>query len=217
MQLSDLVYDVRPDVAGCPDFVIRDAIQKAAADFFYDSHCWIEQLDAVPLASGVYQYDFSLPSDALLLGIYNDGENSGVKIDRCGLRIVPEWELFDASKSSTDIGQPRYCAVVTRDDSLIVWPTPGANEVGKLLSILAVLGITREALEIPDQLGHRWRDAIIMRAKATLMKTSGKPWSDPPQGEDQLRNYRRRVATARAEAHTGRYAQPQRLRYTPFA
>lgn len=217
MLLSDFVEDVRPDVAGCPDFVIRDALQKAAVEFFYESQCRIEQLDAIPLVAGTYTYDLTLPSDSLLLRIYNDGQYSGAKIGRCDIGVVPEWELFDAAHNSEDVGQPRRCAIITRDDTLAVWPTPTSSEVGKSLSILAVLGLTRDADEVPDQLGLRWRAAIVAYAKAKLMNTTGKTWSNPAQGALEMRDYRSRVASARAEAHTGRYAKPQTLHYRPLA
>jgi len=217
MLLSDLVYDTRGDLPGAPDFAIRDAITRAAGQFFADSRCWIEQLDPIPLASGVWQYYLSLPSDALLLQIYNDGLFTGVKIDRCALEVLPEWKMFDASRTSVDTGLPRRCAVVTRDDTLMVWPTPGAAEVGKEIAVLAVLGLTREADEMPDQLGYRYREAIIALAKSRMMLTNGKEWSNPKQGDIEFRNYRRVVVTARAETHTGRYAEPQRLQFTPLA
>lgn len=217
MLLSDLWYDVRPDVPAAPDFVIRDAIKKAAVEFFYESQCWIEQLDSIPLVAGAYAYDFSLPSDTVLLRIYNDGRYPGAKIGPACLSIVPEWELFDIRTNQDSTGEPRYCAIVTNADSLIVWPTPSSAESGKSISILAVLGLTRDADEIPDALGLRWRAAIIAGAKAKLMNTANKPWSNPAQGALEYRDYRAKVASARAEAHTGRYAGPQRYNFPVFA
>lgn len=217
MLLSDLWFDIRPDVAGAPDFVIRDAVKKAAVEFFYESQCWTEQLDPIPLVAGTRTYDLSLPSDSLLLRIYADGAVSGAKIGQRSLAIVPEWDLFDPSRDASATGEPRYLAIVTGNDGLLVWPTPAAADAGKSLSILAVLGLVREVDEIPDSLGQRWRSAIIANAKAKLMNTSGKPWSNPAQGAMEYRSYRNAVASARAEAHTGRYAGPQRYTFPTFA
>lgn len=217
MLLSDLVYDVRPDVAGAPDFTIRDALKKSAVEFFYESQCWMEQLDPIPLVAGTRSYDFSLPSDSLLLRLYADGNVSGVKIGQRCLQVAPEWDLFDARRDAAAVGEPRICAIVTSADTLLVWPTPGADDAGKSVSILAVLGLVRDADEIPDSLGLRWRAAIIENAKAKLMNTAGKPWSNPAQGALEYRAYRGKIASARAEAHTGRYAGPQRYTFPTFA
>ena len=217
MLLSDLVYDVRPDVAGAPDFTIRDALQKSAVEFFYESQCWTQQLDPITLTNGTYLYDLSLPSDAVLLRLYDDGRFSGVKIDRRCLKLVPEWKLFDASRNATDTGEPSYVAVNTAEGNLMVWPTPDAAAAGKQISVLAVLGVTRQVTEIPEAIGLRWQEAFVSRAKARLMNTAGKPWSNPDQGAMELRIYRAKVASARAEAHTGQYAGPQRIQFTPFA
>ena len=217
MLLSDLVYDVRPDVPGAPDFAIRDALKKSAVEFFYESQCWTQQLDPITLANGTYLYDLSLPSDSVLLRLYDDGKFSGVKIDRRCLKVMPEWKLFDASRNSTDTGEPCRCTIITADSTIAFWPTPDADAAGKQVSILAVLGLTRAVEEIPDAIGLRWQEAIVARAKARLMSTVGKPWSNPEQGAAELRMYRAKVSSARAEAHTGQYAGPQRIQFTPFA
>lgn len=217
MQVSDLVYDVRPDVPGAPDFVIKDAIRKAAVDFFYESQCWMEPLDPIPLVSGTYRYDLLLPTDAILLRLYSDGRYSGVKIGRCDLRVVPDWQLFDITTNSVDVGEPRCCAIVSTDDSIIVHPTPGASEAGKSLSVFAVLGVVREVETINDTIGARWRAAIISGAKAKLMNTAGKAWSNPLQGAMEAAEYRRKMTSARTEGHTGRYAGPRMVQFRPLA
>lgn len=215
MQLSDLWYDVRPDVPSAPDFVIRDALKKSAGTFFRDSRCWIELIDPIVLVAGTNRYDFTLPSGAILLQLYNDGCATGVRIGQRALCVVPEWDLFNRDTAAT--GEPRYCAVNTVDDTLTVWPAPAAADAGKRIELLAVLGLTREATEIPDQLGERWRQAFVSWAKQELMNTVGKPWSNPQQGALEMAKYRNAVAIARAETHSGRYARPQRYHFVPFA
>lgn len=215
MLLSDLVADVRPDVPGCPEFSIRTALQRACVEFLYESGYWITTLDPIVLVEGRREYDLSLPDGAIFLRIYNDGQVTGVSIGNCRINVVPEQAIFARDQSST--GGPQYVAVRTEDDTLIVWPTPGEDQDGQAMSVMAVLGAQRTVTEIPDTIGDRWREALVCRAKARLMNTTGKPWSNPTQGSYELQCFWNYVNNAKREAMTSRYAQPQRVIQRPFA
>lgn len=215
MLLVDLVADVRPDVAGCPEFSIRNALQRACVEFLYESGYWITTLDLIPLVAGRREYDLALPDGAMVLRVFNDGAVSGIMNGSCAVRPVAETAIFARDTSST--GAPQYAAIRAEDDTLIVWPTPTSEQAGQSLRVMVVLGAVRTVTEIPDTIGDRWREAIVARAKARLMNTVGKPWSNTAQGGMEMQYFWNCVNNAKREAMTSRYAQPQRAYQRPFA
>ena len=217
MQLSDLVTDVRPDVMGAPTFVMLDAIQKAAEAFFVDSGAWISELDAITIEQGVFEYDLSPPNDVRVLRIHAESDaETGVKIDNDRMTVVSQSNLFMRHRDPAG-GRPQLCAFTVDQDVLHLWPTPDADSDGATVSVLAVLAPTREAVEIPDVLGVRFRHAIVSRAKAALMLSSGKAWSNPQLGSLEMQKYNDAVASARRDTITARFAGPQSVRMRPFA
>lgn len=215
MLLADLVADVRPDVPGCPEFSIRSALQRACVEFLYESGCWLSQLDPIALVAGRREYDLALPDGAMFLRVNNDGDTRGVRYSAGRADSVSEKSIFERDQNST--GSPQYVAVRSEDDTLIVWPTPTSEQAGQTITLLVVLGAQRTVTEIPDTLGDRWRDALVCRAKARLMNTTGKPWSNPTQGAYEMRCFWDYVNNAKREALTSRYAQPQRVVMRPLA
>lgn len=215
MLLADLAGDVRGDVPGCPEFSIRAALQKACVEFFYESRYWVQLIDPVTLVAGVTEYDLFPPSDTTILAIHNDGVDSAVMRGTCRVKVATEQQILARDRDAT--GAPQLCMLRAEDDMLVVWPRPTSDEAGDTLRIMVVLGAMRDITEVPDAIGLRWQEAFVCRAKARLMNTANKEWSNPDQGAMELRSFWNYVNNAKREGLTSRYAQPQMVRMRPFA
>jgi len=179
--LIDFRSLIIPHVPGCPDFLIEDAVRKAARAYCKDTWVWQdgpdenEPLAADPLeAQTVYQ--LTNEDDASIIAISNVIKNE--------TPMKPGIEYAKAVK-----------------DSKIIFSGPlNATDV---VEVKRVHRPSATATALPDFLLEDHAEGIANKAIAELLKMAGKPWTDAAKAMYHEGLYLAAVQDANAAALKG--------------
>jgi len=165
--LSEFARYVRPDVAGCPEPMVLDAILRAGIEFC-KRVVSAREVITVNVLANVTRYPLV---------------STGNYVDRI-VTLTPSdlRDMFQASQDNFDScnydeinGTPKYY-FLDNAQNLVIGYKPEATETMKA----TVRIIPKEnATALPDFLGQRYKLQIADGAKSILMMQSDKPWSDP--------------------------------------
>lgn len=211
MKVDDFFAFVLPDVPGCPDPTLRQAIVMAAVDFCRDSMSWSEYLDPIALRDGVQDYDLDAPSQAyvhLVRDVYL-GARRLRPVTMAQLQVeLPDWR-------NTSGNEPSYYNTSADRNALRVFPMP-ANTTGQQLVVRACFMPKPTATLLPDFLGQRFMGVIADGAKSRLMLMSGKPWTNEKLGIDLRNKFADGVTEARINETHDRVQGSIRATPRPF-
>ena len=150
-------YDyVLPDVPGCGNLAADVALRQSAQAFCNAAKVWRETLDATVVEAGNYVYDFDIGHDQEVVEIIEarlDGAPYAVQRDRrgkTGLRYV-DGQTFELGR-----GVP----------------------VGAALTLDVVLRPAPNAYGVEDDIYTAHSEALASGAKARLMRSPKKPYTD---------------------------------------
>jgi len=167
---------VLPEVIGCPDPTVNQAIVSAAAEFCRETLSWTEIQDPVSLVNGEHNYELDVPSQAYALTVRDVwlGIRRLQPITMQALQVLmPTWQTATGSV-------PTHFNSATERGLIRVFPIP--NDVlatDPKLVIRAAYVPVLNATTIPDFLGQRHVEVIAAGAKARLMVIPGTAWSNP--------------------------------------
>lgn len=176
MKIEDFYRYVSPELPGCPEETMRQAIVLAARDFCARTHAWTEVLEPIVLADGVSEYDYEAPFGASALtaiGVWlNGNELRSASLDQLDF-LLPGWQTATGS-------EPRYYNAAFNTSSIRVFPTP-VSPTGSIVMRLA-FEPKMASTSLPDVLLEDNNEAIAAGAKARLMVQPNKQWSNAPLG-----------------------------------
>lgn len=181
MLVSDFSRFILPEVVGCPDPLLSQAIVQTAFDFCDKTGAWDEMVDEVSIIAGESAYE--LPSQRGAMP----------------LRVRDVW----INGSRMNSGQVSSGAIGVRYDSaaehgsITIRPTPSADSAMVLRVIYAP---TMTATSLPDILLSRYEQAISAGTKARLMLMPGASWTNPQLAIAHRQMYDAAVTDARIEA-----------------
>lgn len=178
VSLKDFLPDLLPYVAGCPEPVALRAIRMAARRFCYDT--WAVTADSGVLMINPGQVELDL-SDAVDTGLVPIGL---VQMELGGLK-------------QTLVG--RYGNGIKANDALTITLPSTPSSPTPFRGVIAVAPNTVTE-SLPDELGHRWRDAIIGGAAASLAGVPATVYASPDIVAGGAATYLRGVGNARIEA-----------------
>jgi hypothetical protein len=190
---------VKPDVPGCPDFLIERAVVRAAIKFC-ESLMFPEDL-TVPTVIGERQIELAPTTGAVsqLLRVTGDNGRTLKPTDRTQAMKQARWG---------ESAQPQ--AAWLEFGSLVFDSLPDAVET---LAVTVTTKPAHDATEVPDFLLADYPDETASGAKWFLHQMPGKGWSDPA-----LALYHKGVfldAIDRARIKQAMGATPSDLRVTP--
>lgn len=205
---------VRPNVPGCPDLIIEDAIRSAAIEFCSRTKCIRERVD-VDTVIGQIAYDLGalltnpvppLPADVVVGEILFVERPSSRNLD------PSSFDEFAKDEMQNKTGTPnRY--YVDESGDLILGPEPVAIET--LTAVVKTIP-GEAAAALNDNLYRNYVRDIARGAKAILMLMNKQPWTDVAQAgiEEGLFD----EAICKANLNTARGSARKRLRVTshPF-
>lgn len=210
--LDDLLPQLLPEVAGCPDATARQALLNAAIEFCRHSGAWDEvQEGAVTLRDGKSVYDIDADGDARVLLIKRVWHQWGELVPKSqaelGL-VLPNWQTAQSNV-------PVYYNAGDDGQALRVYPIP-VNSQGLKLSLRAAFVPRMDAQLLPDRLINEWFEPLLSGAKARLMAMPKRAWSEP-----QLAAYHRGLfesakTDARIAADADGAQASGRVRVRPF-
>jgi hypothetical protein len=212
MQISDLLPRVLPDVPGCPSAVARDAILKAADQFFTDSAIWDEVQDPIEVVDGQADYDLEAPSGARCINVKTVYGNSGYELTGVDLmqlaNAMPDWQTAAAST-------PRLYTRAFGFDFIRVFPLP-TNPVAETLRVHGVYTVKDTSTTLPDEVMQRYADEIASGAKYRLMVQPRTTWQDLKLAQFHRDIFLSGIASARITAAHGKTTVAARVQPRRF-
>ena len=161
-----------PELPGVPAPILDAYINRAWFDFAKNSLCWHEWQE-VTLQDGVNTYELSPPGGAAVYTVIDAQQGSNVLVPR-GPEQLLTYDAAYASRRGTPNGYS-----LAQDKSLVLYPTPQADDVSLPVRVHVAYVPTLSALTIPDPFAEQYVDALSSGAKARMMAMAGQPWSNP--------------------------------------
>ncbi|MGH9931419.1 MAG: hypothetical protein ACREA9_19605, partial [Pyrinomonadaceae bacterium] len=168
---SDFFDNVLPEVPGCPQAYATHQIRRSAIDFCGRSYAWL--VDMTPISSGVNvpTYDFEIPTETEQVRVEDMWYN--------GVRLLPKSpdELSIIYRNwPIEVGTPLYYLQPTPDTFTLV-PMPDTAIAGAVTAKISVKP-TIDGTGIDPEVFSTWFDVIADGAKARIMATGKKPYTD---------------------------------------
>lgn len=165
--LTDFARYVRPEVPGCPDIQILDAVLHAGIEFCKRTKIARETITLTTVVDTA-RYDLTAELAA------NTEPDEVLSVARGDyFDLTPSSEAEFLACALTLPGTPRYFYQDGRE--LVLGDIPNAVED---LTVTVKTYPGEAATTIPDQLYQRYRLEIAAGAKALLMVMQGQPWTN---------------------------------------
>lgn len=161
---------VRPEVSGCPEIQILDAIRRSGADFCKRTAVSRNTITVVT-AVGIASYNLT----PLLPAGFEPDEVRKVAHSG-GYDLEPSSEDEFDRRHLDDAGPVGYYYLDGKN--LVLGHTPLEIET---LTVRVKTRVAQDATQLPDELYDRYREEIAAGAKKILMMMADKPWANPQQ------------------------------------
>lgn len=172
MKFLDFAPFIRPEVQGCPDFLLERAVRDAATDFCRRTDVYLAEPEYIQISAGVNEYSVTIPTGTELnhiVDIYNNN---------VALSPVSFTELLKRLGDEDTRGNPKYYAQRDNTDFYLA-PIPADKDT---LRVLYSLKPTSSSTSIPDTIGKEYREIISHGALFRLQMMAGQPFSNPNFG-----------------------------------
>lgn len=194
MKLDDFFPYVLPEVMGCPDPVLRNAVRMSVIEFCNASQAWSVISDPLALEEGVQDYEIETPVGAYAQTVRDVwmGSTRLQAITMAALQeVLPNWQTAQGS-------EPIYYNQAQERGSIRVFPIP-TNVHGQELVMRVVFQPTLTTNTVPDWLGQDQMETIAAGAKYRLLLIPGQAWSNPNLGAYYKSQFDNSVTNARIE------------------
>ena len=169
MKFTDFSASVRPEVQGCPDFMIERAVRDSSIDFCQRTGAYIPEPEFILISNGVNEYEVTVPAGAELNYIID------IFANRTRLNPVSYPELLGKIGDGTQKGAPKYYS--QRDNTqFYLAPIP---ETADSLQVIYSLKPSSTSSSIPDFIGKENQEAISQGALYRLQMMQGQPFTNP--------------------------------------
>lgn len=173
--LTQFFDEVLPDLPGCPEEFALNAIRNAAILFCDRTKVHRIDLDPILLLANVPQVDFILPASApqtrvvqVLQAQYGEDPLDFKDPDWLDKNLDPNWR--------TTTGEPLF---ITQDSEESFRPVPfPAADATLALTLYVAVKPTADATLIDARLWREHKEAIAAGAKARLMMSPKKPYTN---------------------------------------
>lgn len=186
--LEILADDVIIDVPQCLEGTILRALRRAAKDFCEKTGIWEEELEALDLVESQTSYELVTGYDAYIETIV------WVKMKNSSDDEFEDLKPIDESKYKlTDYGTLEFTHSGYASTSDI---TDG-------LQVKAELRPSYNSMNFPPAFLDRWGTALVAKAKADLMLSPRKPYSNPDMAGIEMQKYNAAVTKAKNKKGMG--------------
>lgn len=202
MALWSAAYsELRPDVPGCAEPSMDQALRQAATEFFRRTRAWRVWLTPIEILAAERSYTIPRPTGALVVRLEQatvDGQPTGI-------------HLFNAFDADPALAPDLVSAGVASPDRVTV-TTLTQLAVGADLQLQASLTCSRAATSIPDELMEQHIDALVAGARGRLMKKAGKAYTNLELAAAALAEFEAAIGAQAYSTHTGDTGQVPRRR-----
>ena len=201
---SSLVKEVLPYVPMCPDTLVEQNIRAAAIEFCERSKAYILDMDPFTTISGVYEYDFEIPSGTevhQILYMTEDGNDMDPISPRSLELNYPDWR--------DRTGNPHVYLQKTPTTFWVVPVPSGARQV--IVSV--ALKPSRTSNNIDTTISNQYRDAIIYGALYRLLRMPSREWTDVNAAREYLAQFNMEITQAELRARGGDLGVKRTVKY----
>ena len=174
MKFEALFPYLLPDVPGVPDVTARQALLLASIDFCVNTQAWDAFLDPIKLIDGVNEYQLDTVPGARIVAVRDVWLPDRILLPKTIEEItqtIPNWQ---SAKSSI----PTFYSATSDLDYIQVYPIP-IEPGDTAMTIRVAYAPSLSGASIPDALATRYLETLLAGAKARLMVSPGKGWSNP--------------------------------------
>lgn len=196
---TDFLPDVHPEVLGCPESMMINAIRNATDELCMKTDYWQSTLDAMNAVANMAVYSIDVPSNANLARVLSVMHNDIV------LQPAPEdWlDKYKADWADSYGAQASYYHVTYADTELKLIPYPDVAGTGNI-EIRVSLRPSPTSTNTDSLLFNEWHEGIAHGALARLLALPGKPWSHPETAMYHRRLFQEAIADASTNIRRGR-------------
>lgn len=193
---------VLPHVPGCTNEMAIHEIRNTAIEFCEKSMILQRDHDPVTIVKGTVDYDFEPPTGYLVTKIikawYKTKELTPLAPDE-----INKAEVYNRMFTGADVGQTDPRNILQKDErTYTVYPVP-METAPMSLTMRVALKPTRASTTIDDVIFEDYAEIIGAGAKARLMMSPGKPYSNPQGAVAHLGMYQSGLNVARQRAVHG--------------
>lgn len=212
MNVSDLIHFISPEVPGCPDVLIKQAIVQTAIEFCTETLAWQEIQDPIIMIDRANELDVEVPRDARIVTVKDIWASNRrlrpVTMEQLFERI-PNWQTAESS-------EPAYYNASADWQTIKIFPSPLDAKRAKLTMRVAYAP-TLTATTLPDEIVTKHLDGITGGTKGRLMIMPGKTWSNPQAGGIYLLQFADQMLKAKINILHDRVQGSLSVRPHPFA
>lgn len=194
---------VLPDVQGCSDIAAVNAIRNASIEFCERTLVWTFPYGPEHAYAGEPEYYAGCPGNAVVHAIL-------------ALRYQDrDLDVAASQQVGTAPGVPR-AFVAGSSGRFMLFPTPQDGAMNALTGLLA-LKPKRDAIDADEGLFQDWAEDIGAGAKARLMATPGKRWTEPTYALKYRSDFLQGIGKAKIRVNKGHAAAATAVQMRPFA
>lgn len=201
---SSLVKEVLPYVPFCPDSLVESNLRSATIEFCERSKAYILDMDAFNTISGVYEYDFDIPTGTevhQVLQMTYDGRDMDPISPRSLDLNYPDWR--------DRTGRPH---VYLQKTPSTFWLVPVPQGSFPVIASVA-LKPSRSSNNIDTTISNQYRDAIIYGTLYRLLRMPGREWSDVNAAREYLAQFNLEIQQAELRARGGDLGVKRTVKY----
>lgn len=204
--LDVFLPQIRLEVAGCPEPVLKNALLKAATDFCTRSLAWNERLAAVTVTDTGFPYTIPVAAHATLTRLLTAHAPGRLyPTTYADLDAVQDWPTVK--------GSPAHY-LFDASGRLIVYPLPSAPVQ---MTLRAAFTAARDATVLEDFLYTRWREELVHGAVAELKSMKDRAWTDLANVPYHATQFEAGVSVATTEARRNLTTAGSAVQMRPFA
>ncbi len=201
---SSLVKEVLPYVPLCPDSLVEQNLRSATIEFCERSKAYILDIDPFSTISGVYEYDFDIPTGTevhQVLLMTHDGNDMDPISPRSLELNYPDWR--------NRTGNPHVYLQKTPSTFWIVPVPSGSKEV--IASV--ALKPSRTSNNIDTVISNQYRDAIIYGTLYRLLRMPNREWTDIGAAQEYSFQFNQELKQAELRARGGDLGVKRTVKY----
>lgn len=201
---SSLVKEVLPYVPFCPDPLVEQNLRSATIEFCERSKAYVLDMDAFNTISGVYEYDFDIPTGTevhQVLQMTYDGRDMDPISPRSLEVNYPDWR--------DRTGRPH---VYLQKTPSTFWLVPVPQGSFPVIASVA-LKPSRTSNNIDTTISNQYRDGIIYGTLYRLLRMPGREWTDINAAREYLAQFNNEITQAELRARGGDLGVKRTVKY----
>lgn len=201
---SSLVKEVLPYVPLCPDLLVERNLRSATIEFCERSKAYILDMDPFTTTSGVYEYDFDIPTGTevhQILYMTHDGQDMDPISPRSLELNYPDWR----DKS----GNPH---VYLQKTPTTFWVVPVPSGPKEIITSVA-LKPSRTSNSIDTTISNQYRDAIIYGTLYRLLRMPNREWTEVGSAQEYFYQFNLEIQQAELRARGGDLGVKRTVKY----